>query len=315
MQAKNEISEELRGLSTNGLLPAASQMVPYTVPVGYFDGFSARVFAILGRMNAAGMGPLPEAAGSLPEADGKAESLTPGLEKARSLTFTVPEGYFDGFAGGVLDRIKKGGLSQQSAERPDERGLALSENARTEITRLSPLLSGLERKAPYWLPEGYFEELSPLLTGLQQKHPYTAPEGYFSTLADNILAKTGHKTPQPAKVISFRPGRQSWWKYSAAAVAVGVILTIGWLRLHNSSGAHPMTEDVASGLIKVSDQDLQNYLDEHNDQATAVAEPLNTTTTLDINDNDIKSLLGEVPDGELKQYLEEQGGANDIATN
>ena len=36
---------------------------------------------------------------------------------------------------------------------------------------------------------------------------------------------------------------------------------------------------------------------------------------LGFNDVDVKTLLGDVPDGELKQYLEEHGGANDIATN
>jgi hypothetical protein len=29
----------------------------------------------------------------------------------------------------------------------------------------------------------------------------------------------------------------------------------------------------------------------------------------------LKTLLGDVPDGELKQYMEEHGGAMDIATN
>lgn len=309
MQAKNEISEELRGLSTNGILPAVSQTVPYTVPVGYFDGFPAQVIHLLSRLNAAGTTPMPETTG-------ETGSVFSGLESTKSLTFKVPEGYFEGFAGGVLDRIKKGNLTLPLEERQDEIGSDRTEDAREEITRLSPLLGQLERKAPYQLPQDYFEEVSPLLAVLRQKPVYSLPEGYFDELAGQILARTG--VTQPAKVVSFSPRKKNWWKYSAAAVAAGLILTVGWLRLHTNSGNHPTTEDIASRLIKVSDQDLQNYLDElnDNDQSTAaVAEPLNNTATLDINDNDIKSLLGEIPDGELKQYLEEQGGANDIATN
>jgi hypothetical protein len=63
----------------------------------------------------------------------------------------------------------------------------------------------------------------------------------------------------------------------------------------------------------VSDQEILNYLD---DQNSILAEPVpNNTATLDMNDSDIKTLLGDVPDGELQQYMEEHGRANDIATN
>jgi rRNA pseudouridine-1189 N-methylase Emg1 (Nep1/Mra1 family) len=107
------------------------------------------------------------------------------------------------------------------------------------------------------------------------------------------------------------------WKYAAAAVVAGLIFTIGWLRLHTPTGAHGNhpSVDVASNLVKVSDQDLQNYLDDQNDQNPTLTEPMNSTATLDINDSDVKSLLGDVPDGDLKTYMEEHGGPNDIATN
>jgi hypothetical protein len=80
---------------------------------------------------------------------------------------------------------------------------------------------------------------------------------------------------------------------------------------------HVGTVDLASsmsqGLHKVSDQEILNYLD---DQNSILAEPVpNNTATLDMNDSDIKTLLGDVPDGELQQYMEEHGRANDIATN
>jgi hypothetical protein len=131
------------------------------------------------------------------------------------------------------------------------------------------------------------------------------------------------------------PGQRSWWKYSAAAVVAGLIFTIGWLRLHTPTNAHhpaPVVADVASNLVKISDQDLQNFLDDQNDQggpddnsrddngesdnnSQSATESMNSTATLDITDSDVKSLLGDVPDGELKSYMEEHGGANDIATN
>ena len=101
-------------------------------------------------------------------------------------------------------------------------------------------------------------------------------------------------------------------KYSVAAVLAGLIFTVGWLRWHSGSGTNHPGFDVAN-LSKVSDAELQSFL---TDQDTTLAQPLsNTTATIDMNDTDLKTLLGDVPDGELKQYMEEHGGASDIATN
>ena len=44
--------------------------------------------------------------------------------------------------------------------------------------------------------------------------------------------------------------------------------------------------------------------------------PSNTSTaTLEMNEGDVKSLLGEVSDSDLQQYMEEHGKAEDLATN
>ena len=291
MNAKNEILEELRLLSA--VVNDISRETPYRVPAGYFDGFPALMLSLTG-----------EAAG--------AERPLFATEKDKPLTFSVPEGYFEGFAQGLLDKIKAG---------------SQIESANEEITRLSPFLSGISRNLPYQTPQGYWEELSPIMAPLadvREKPLYTVPEGYFEGLAEEILSKVNPaKVKEPARVLSLN--QRSWWKYSAAAVVAGLIFTIGWLRLHTpSNGHHPApVADVASNLFKISDQDLQSFLDDQNDQnqsddnsqLAAETEPVNSTATLDITDSDVKSLLGDVPDGELKSYMEEHGGANDIATN
>ncbi len=41
----------------------------------------------------------------------------------------------------------------------------------------------------------------------------------------------------------------------------------------------------------------------------------NSTATLDMNEGDVKSLLGDVSDSDLQQYMEEHGKADDLATN
>jgi hypothetical protein len=58
---------------------------------------------------------------------------------------------------------------------------------------------------------------------------------------------------------------------------------------------------------------MQAYLD---DQRALLADaPNNSTATLDMNEGDVKSFLGDVSDNDLQQYMEEHGKADDLATN
>jgi len=321
MQARNEILEELRLLSTT--VSTISRENPYQVPAGYFDGFPAQVLSLTGEV--------PFFAG----------------HRDKPLAFSVPEGYFEGFAQNLFDRIKAGQgstgdrvqaghgpIGGSAGQEPGQSAIA-AESAGQELAQLSPLLNGITRTVPYQVPDNYFQQLSPMLAplaGLRDKPLYTVPENYFAGLSDEILARAkGEIAPgmnpatqgRPARVISLdrstgqkKVSRQSswfqpsWLKYSVAAAIAGLIITFGWLRLSGPSG-HP--NQPVDPLASVSDQDLQTYAESNNDQATT--ESMNSTATLDINDSDVKSLLGDVPDGDLKQYMEEHGGAVDIATN
>jgi hypothetical protein len=280
MNGKNDISDELKALSI--LVDGISRQHPYTVPAGYFDTLAQQVLSRIA---------------------------------SKSLTFTVPDGYFDNFASRILDRIKAG-KSESEQVLADHDLEFMGESVQEELARLSATVSRISRETPYLLPEGYFDELSPVLTLLKDRPTYEAPVGYFDGLAADATAKMG----KVAKVIGIG-GRGkvltgNWWKYSAAAVIAGVILTLSWPQLHTANmnaKAHAMPIDLSNVLAKVSDQEMQTYLD---DQQTILTEPVtNSTASLDINDSDVKSLLGDVPDGELKQYMEEHGRANDIATN
>ncbi|HXB92564.1 MAG TPA: hypothetical protein VNU72_09755, partial [Puia sp.] len=264
-------------------------------PVGYFTDFPG-IILIRIREN-----PLSGSQQGVPA------PIFPG--KGDAAPFQVPEGYFDGFAGGVLNRIRQG----QTGE-PAFAASAGPEGVEEELARLSPLLSRIDRNIPFRVPEGYFDEMAPILAGLRDKPLYEVPGGYFDGLAEKIAAKITE--PAPARVVPF--SRKSGWlkyaRYSAAAVMTGLILTVGWLRLQrHSSAPNVPAVDINKGLAQITDQELESYLDNHN---IPQAEPLlNSTATLDLDDSDVKSLLGDVPDNELKQYMEEHGGAKDIATN
>ncbi len=307
MNVKNEISEELRSLSA--LVASISRQTPYEVPEGYFANFPTLTVRRIDT--------------ETPQIEGRIAAL----ESAKPLTFNVPEGYFQGFAQGVLDRIKAGTSYVPAGGVPA--GAAIPAGASIHLGEedvLPAILAQAGRKTPYQLPEGYFQELSPILVVAREKNPYSVSAGYFDGLADEISAglsavrTVANATPaaRPARVFSL--ASRKVWKYAAAAVVTGLLFSVGWLRLHTSSiepsvkGNGAPADVIAKTMSRVTDQELQSFLA---DQDTTLAQPVSNSiaTTLDMNDNDVKTLLGDVPDGELKQYMEDHGGTNDIATN
>jgi hypothetical protein len=226
---------------------------------------------------------------------------------SRSSTFQVPEGYFDGLAAQVLSRIKAGKVAE------DE---------------LPSIFRQISRITPYQIPEGYFDELSPVLTVAQDRSAYRAPEGYFAELPARILDKVVpnvvHNVIGPvtaAKVIPMERAatggkvlKGHWWKYSSvAAIAACFLLIFSWPQVDNKVMEGARTPDITRALQNVSDKEMQAYLD---DQHAILAEPVtNSTATLNMNEGEVKSLLGDVSDNDLQQYLEEHGKADELATN
>jgi len=335
MQAKNDISDELRSLSA--LVEGIGRQIPYELPEGYFEGLPQLILGeVRNRIAALGLShgspnSLPDSPATEFPADGVTEAIL-ASNLSKSLTFSVPEGYFDDFASRVLGRIKAGSVSKDFSGKDLLGNDLLGESVQEELARISAVVSQITRETPYQLPEGYFAEVSPILSVLKDKTTYIVPEGYFDYLpaaATAATAKGGARVDAKVVAIGSRGKvvKGHWWKYAGVAAAACLILVFSWPQLHSrfsnitrektDGGQHVGTVDLASSmsqsLHKVSDQEILSYL---GDQNSILAEPApNKTATVDMNDNDIKTLLGKVPDGELQQYMEEQGRADDIATN
>jgi hypothetical protein len=322
MNGKNDISDELKALSI--LVDGISRQHPYTVPAGYFDTLAQQVLSRIASKSLTF---------TVPDGyfDNFASRVLDRIKagKATEVFSGTPE----------IGAIPEIAATSEIAATFEIPNVFFGESVQEELARLSATVSRISRETPYLLPEGYFDELSPVLTLLKDRPTYEAPVGYFDALAADATAKIGRAgndvphvgkgaaietgngpTHHPAKVIGIGSRGKvltgNWWKYSAAAMIAGVILALSWPQLHTANmnaTAHAMPIDLSNVLAKVSDQEMQTYLD---DQQTILSEPVtNSTANLDINDSDVKSLLGDVPDGELKQYMEEHGRANDIATN
>ncbi len=126
--------------------------------------------------------------------------------------YSVPEGYFEGLAAQVLNRIKA----------------MEATTAMEELHLLSPAVSALPKQIPYSAPVGYFEALaensmqlireiglsaaeetaglSPLLNGLDKQMPYTVPQGYFNGIEERMLkAVTGAEQTAKEELESISP--------------------------------------------------------------------------------------------------------------
>ncbi|MHA4812201.1 hypothetical protein ACX0G9_29165 [Flavitalea flava] len=296
MEQHNDISEELRLLSK--VVGGIGRTTPYQVPSGYFEGFSA---GVLSRTRTRTLE--------------SPENIPLWEQIGKNQAYSVPGGYFEAFAEKLLNRIKTGQTEES--------------NSREELASLSPLLSRITKKPPFEAPEGYFSELaagivsgvkaldfvndeleeSPsLLTGLKNRPTYRAPDGYFDHFADTVLIKATQKPTTFAEPISInRNKRKSWIAYAAAAAVTGLILIAGWPALQKTGSTG--SPDIQKSLTKVSDQEILNYIDNQTISIPQAEAATNgSTATLDINESDIKSMLGDVPDDELNEYLEEHGG-------
>lgn len=286
MTQKDNILQELREL--NSPLAGHTRQNVYSVPAGYFEGLAAQM---LRRVKAL------EAAGSTEELF----YLSPLVnDLSRKVPYTVPAGYFENLASLVLLRIK--------AMQADTAG--------EELSLLSPTLSNLLRQMPYTVPAGYFdslsldhiirehaagakeelESLSPLLSSLKKEMPYSVPEGYFEQVAERPAAETR------TRVVSFTS--RKWFRYAAAAVITGLIVLAGFLTFGKNDSSEGqslarMKKQLNKEIKKMSDKELDDFiqytdagLDGSENAKAAVAE-------------DVKDLLKDVPENELKEFLEE----------
>jgi hypothetical protein len=282
MAKKDYILQELKELQST-LISYADQHT-YTVPAGYFEGLTEQV---LRRIKAL------EATTAAEELNHLSRSLT---SIHGQMPYTVPAGYFEGLAEQVLRRIK----AMEAA--------TVSE----ELSELSPLLAGLSKKMPYSVPVDYFEQLhteesaatelasiSPLLSGLKKEMPYSVPAGYFEDLVDSVAKKAVKKETKVIAITS-----RKWFRYAAAAVMVGVIATLAFLKFGNDEpkASQPLAKfekNLNKEIKKMSEKELNDFL-----QYSAAG--LDGTENVKIdNIDDAKELLKDVSESEMKTFLEE----------
>lgn len=227
------------------------------------------------------------------------EQIAPGLHLPGEAPFRVPEGYFAALPEQVMQRIRA-----------------------AEDAEVADILGTLPKAGPLTAPApGYFSQLGTrvmqrihleeastsleeardidgILAGLPRNHPFTpAPPAYFETLGSQVMDRIQRE--EGAKVVPMQP-RRTWVKWAVAACTAGILATAGILRYSTSS-------DNAGPLAKVSDQELVDYLQSHNDDFdndAIYASVSNTTATPEQEITQPGVQLDDVSTDDLNQYIE-----------
>lgn len=300
MKNENEILNELRQISP--LVADLSRENLLKVPENYFEQLAGQVMLRIKSLHA----------------DETIPSSLHTIDKNIQLS-KPPVGYFESFAEKMLKRVKA-----ETSNAVDE-----------ELANLSPFLSTIKKEMPFSVPQNYFEELSDnvlqsakaidfvndeaenipaILKGLKDKNVYTTPLGYFENFSDSVLSKINHE-PKKAKVISIG-SRKTWLSVAAAAIVVGIISTVSYYTLNKNP--QPAVSDPIAALSKVSDDEMNSYLQ---NQYSPIYDSVITNTNsplanIDLSNNDdTDDLLGNIPDDELKQYINEDISFKDEQVN
>lgn len=223
--------------------------------------------------------------------------------------FSVPEGYFDGLAARILEKVKK-----------EENGVT------DELSALSPFLAGLSKENVYHLPEGYFDEnmaalsflvkedASNLLNAIGKELPYTVPKNYFDQLPDQLMANL---TRPKAKVVPFFS--RTWMKVAAAAVIGGIICVGGYQLLNNDASNQPSTAnaykpaDTANDLVAKNKasvaNDIKNVSTKELDEfiGTVPYNPakLQKKNQTSVTGNDVEVFLKDISENEMDAFLDQ----------
>ena len=218
--------------------------------------------------------------------------------------YEVPDGYFEGLASQILNRIK---------------ALEAS-NAKEELEILSPMLCGISKVMPLTVPSGYFENLSekmmiavrehadyqtrdeeitalsPLLSKISRKSPYQIPEDYFENLSTSITKR------EETKVIFI--ARRKWYRFAAAAAMIGIII-LGGLLFIIQKPIDPNKNPQAWVEKNIEKKVSQRQVDDFVNLAKGDEDLKDLNDNDAVKSEDIKELMKDVSEKEIQEFLNE----------
>lgn len=198
-----------------------------------------------------------------------------------------------------------------------------------ELKHDAPTLAGMDFQQPYKAPEGYFESLaghimlrirlesaesvedeleiiSPLLNSLNKNMPFSTPEGYFDALTPGIRVAKEEEAQKPARVVKmFQP--QKTFRLAAAAITIGVIGIAAWLfmrepatDLYATKSDTEVQKELKNKVGELSENELTHFI-----EGSTLITSYDSTSLEDINEDDVKLMLADIPDQELEKFIDQ----------
>lgn len=218
--------------------------------------------------------------------------------------YAIPEGYFEGFAAKVLSRIKAGDeitadISFLPKENPYRVPVGYFDGLEEKI------MDAIRNHADHQNSQEELETLSPLLSSLNKKPVYSVPEDYFA----NFEVAIGNQKSK-AKVIGIT-GRK-WIRYAAAAVVTGIIVLAGFMIYNNNH------KDAAGRTIAKFEKDVKKIEDVKQTQNlidimdAGLNEKELASVNKTIKTDDVQQLLQDVSVDELNDFNEQSKAIEDV---
>ncbi len=266
MSNRTQILNELESIAP--VLVNTPVAMPCQLPADYFETFAASVLVKLG----------------LDENHASAPHL---VNISNKNLYTTPNGYFEGLADVMMDKIYK---AESKTAVPQGYFESLPDILLSKI-------HGMEVQQE-------LEELAPILNTIDKQPVHFVPQGYF----ENLQPATEETATAETKVISIKR-KTNWLKYAVAACFTGALAFTTFSIINKKTVIEPVVAiNINEAFSKLSDTTLENYF---NKEATNI-EP-NTIAYQEVEDDDIKDFLKEFSDEDLQQYLKNEG--EDVASN
>lgn len=208
--------------------------------------------------------------------------------------YKVPEGYWDTLASGVLAQIHL----QQAKNRPTYTtppgyfnhlaANVLGKITGTTATETETIQNELEQHAP-------------LLGTLNKKMPYAVPEGYFEQFRVTVPLQPS------AVVVPLHKKAREWFAYLSAAVVAGIMIAGAYMLADNSGTYNSIKNiDVKEGVARLSEDEIVNYLDTHPNSNPDIVSPREEEET------DLQNSISNMSEDEIQQYLQENNEPGEL---
>lgn len=231
------------------VLAGSVKPTPFAVPQGYFDGLAGN---IMNRIKA----------GETENAKEELELLSPLLGKIGKKTpFSSPEGYFNDISDNIVSGVKAIDFVNE------------------ELENLSPLMMGLKNQSVYTVPDGYFDTVAPAVMEAVKKQPAAkvVSIGFgkkmmryaAAAVITGIAVIGGYLALNKPAVVNNTDGiaKINWDSANVAKIPdqeIESFLNNNTVSLADVSDDNSVNEnDLKELLADVSDEELQQYLEQH----------------------------------------------------